>query len=303
MIYLDTVYFTSIKNEEQFINYQRRTCYDSYYPFGILTSKGLDKLECSTVTILYGGNGSGKSTALNIIADLIGAEHHTVYNKSAFMSDYLKYCDAEFRSRTYTNAHILTSDDVFDRMIDIRMLNNGIDMKREEAYEEYLHLKSLNPYYEGLNKRDKAEIDAIRANPMEHYEQLVKKNLANSKSQSKFVRRTVADNVRERSNGESGFEYFCSKIEGDGIYLLDEPENSLSPVRQTELVRFLEDSSRFYNCQFIIATHSPFVLAVKGARIYDLDAEPARIRHWTELENVRVYYDFFKEHEDAFQSE
>ena len=92
----------------------------------------------------------------------------------------------------------------------------------------------------------------------------------------------------------------ADKIKENGLYLLDEPENSLSPARQQELVQFLEDSARFFGCQFIIATHSPFLLSMKGAKIYDLDANPVQERRWTELPNVRAYYDFFKKHESEF---
>ena len=84
------------------------------------------------------------------------------------------------------------------------------------------------------------------------------------------------------------------------IFLLDEPENSLSPGKQQELVKFIEESVRFFGCQFVIATHSPFVLAIKGVKIYDLDEEPVDVKRWTQLENVRVYYEFFKNHESEF---
>ncbi|MDD5898706.1 MAG: AAA family ATPase, partial [Clostridia bacterium] len=84
-------------------------------------------------------------------------------------------------------------------------------------------------------------------------------------------------------------------------YLLDEPENSLSPQRQQELLGFLEDSVRFFGCQFIIATHSPFLLSMRGARVYDLDEDPVRIRRWTQLPAVRAYYDFFRRHASAFE--
>ena len=75
--------------------------------------------------------------------------------------------------------------------------------------------------------------------------------------------------------------------------MLDEPENSLSPGKQQELVKFLEDSARFFGCQFVIATHSPFLLAIRGAKIYDLDEDPVDVKRWTELSNVREYYEFF----------
>ena len=69
-----------------------------------------------------------------------------------------------------------------------------------------------------------------------------------------------------------------------------------------ELFQYLEYSARFFECQFIISTHSPFLLAMQHASIYNLDREPVEVEQWTELENVRTYYEFFKKHEDKFSS-
>jgi predicted ATPase len=135
---------------------------------------------------------------------------------------------------------------------------------------------------------------------LEDYDELKKINYARSKTQSKFVRAKLMDNVREYSNGENAFRYFIEKIGENGLYILDEPENSLSPKRQVELVKYIEDAERFFGCQFIISTHSPFMLAIKGAKIYDLDESPVDVKKWTELENVRTYYNFFKERENEF---
>lgn len=109
------------------------------------------------------------------------------------------------------------------------------------------------------------------------YEQLKKANNARSKTRSRFVRSELIDNVREYSNGESAYKYFTEKVGENGLYILDEPENSLSPKRQMELMSFIEDSVRFLGCQFIISTHSPFLLAMRGAKIYDLDENPVDI--------------------------
>lgn len=109
------------------------------------------------------------------------------------------------------------------------------------------------------------------------------------------------ENIRERSNGENAFQYFVNKIEENGLYLLDEPENSLSPERQMELVDFLQESARFLGCQFIISTHSPFLLSMKGAKIYDLDESPVKVKPWTELKNIKIYHDFFEAHRDEFE--
>ena len=137
---------------------------------------------------------------------------------------------------------------------------------------------------------------------LEDYERLKKMNLSRSKTQSKYVKSNLAENVREQSNGESAWFYFVQKIGEGALYLLDEPENSLSVERLKELRGFLEDSARFFGCQFLIATHSPFLLSMKGAKIYDLDANPAKVTRWTEIGDVRTYYDFFKEHSDEFEA-
>ena len=116
-----------------------------------------------------------------------------------------------------------------------------------------------------------------------------------------FVRDRVMRNVQERSNGESALMYFTEEIKQDALYLLDEPENSLSAEFQLELKTFLEASVRAYNCQFIISTHSPFLLSMPGAVIYDLDVTPPQIRSWTEIKNVRIYHDFFEAHHRDFE--
>ena len=136
---------------------------------------------------------------------------------------------------------------------------------------------------------------------LEDYEALKKITKARRMTQSKYVRSELMDNIRECSNGESAFLYFSEKITENGLFLLDEPENSLSPARQRELVKYIEDSARFFGCQFIISTHSPFVLAMPGAKIYDLDEEPVDVKAWTQLENVKEYYNFFKEHKREFE--
>ena len=64
---------------------------------------------------------------------------------------------------------------------------------------------------------------------------------------------------------------------------------------------YLETLSHYCGCQFIIATHSPFIPALQGARIYDLDETPVDIKNWWELENTRTYYDFFKKYERYFE--
>ncbi len=287
MLYLSRFSFPDSEREFDFFLQQKRTCHDSYYPFQILSAHHLTELRFEPVTILYGGNGSGKTTAINVIAETLRLSRDTRFNQSPFFGDYTALCGYELRQPIPAESRIITSDDVFDYMLNLRALNEGIDLRREELFQEFLEDKYSDFKYRTL----------------EDYEQLKRVNMARSKTQSKYVRKRLMDNPREQSNGESAYFYFTNKIQENGLYLLDEPENSLSPQRQQELLGFLEDSVRFFGCQFVIATHSPFLLSMRGARIYDLDAEPVQARKWTELPAVRAYYDFFQKHAHAFQPE
>ncbi len=284
MLYLSYITFPDAERETSYLMGIKRTCYSSFYPFRILSRHRLSRLDFEPVTILYGGNGSGKTTALNVIAEKVKLKRDSLYNRSNFFEDYIAMCDCGLNRALSQESRIITSDDVFDFMLDLRTMNQGIDRRREELFEEYLDAK-----YSRFQMRS-----------LEDYDRLKKVNSARRKTQSGFVRESLMDNVREHSNGESAYLYFTDKIREDGLYLLDEPENSLSPARQQELVKFLEDSARFFGCQFVISTHSPFLLSMRGAKIYDLDEEPAEVKRWTELANVRAYFEFFKRHESEF---
>lgn len=285
MLYLSHFQFPDEGREYNFILAQKRTCYDTYYPFQILSKHNLRMLDFEPVTILYGGNGSGKTTALNIIAEKLGLNRDTLYNRSNFFEDYVGMCSYETGRAIPRDSRIITSDDVFDFMLNLRNINEGINRKRDEIFEDYLDAK-----YSSFQMRS-----------LDDYEQLKKVTEARRNTQSKYVRKNLMDNVREHSNGESAFIFFANKIKEDGLYLLDEPENSLSPEKQQELLKFLEDSARFFGCQFIISTHSPFLLSMRGAKIYDLDEEIVTVKRWSELTNVRAYYEFFKRHEREFE--
>ena len=89
-------------------------------------------------------------------------------------------------------------------------------------------------------------------------------------------------------------------MEPDALYLLDEPEVSLSPENQTKLAERLNRMARFLGCQFVIATHSPFMLGTLQGKIYDLDSRELDVVGWTELKNVRYFFEFFERHRGEF---
>lgn len=287
MIYLRSFEFPDDGREFDYILSVKRKCYASFYPFKVLSRRRLERIDFEPVTILCGGNGSGKSTALHVIAWKAGLLREAAFNKTCFFEDYVALCRMELARDIPQGSRMIASDDVFDHMLRLREMNEGIDRRREDAFEEYLQ----------------ARRGRVQLRSMADYDDLRRQNQARRMTQSRYVREEVGLNVRTFSNGESAFQYFTNQIGEDALYLLDEPENSLSPARQMELAQFIEDSARFMGCQFVISTHSPFVLALRGAKIYDLDSDPVDVRRWTQLANVRAYYEFFREHGKEFEGE
>ena len=286
-MYLNAFYFPGEEAESDFM-FGLKTIYDqSVYPYGVLPKVGLNEIFFKPVTILYGGNGSGKSTALNVIAEKLRLVRSSAYNRSRFFQDYVDRCRVSQDEAIPKESRIITSDDVFDMMLDIRSINEGIDRKREELAEDYYALK-----HERFQVRSLDDLDHLH-----------RINQARSKTKSRFIESESGKSLRERSNGESALMYFQSKVEMDTLCLLDEPENSLSPENQLILADFLMDSVRYCGNQLVISTHSPFLLAFPGAKIINLDDQSQIVDSWTQLKNPRIYYDFFKKHAREFEEE
>ena len=282
--YIDKLTLLSDNAETSFLMFGlKRTCYSSVYPYKIFPTKGLEEIELAPITIFYGGNGSGKTTLLNIIAEKAKVIRHSAFNGSAFFSQYVDGCKLSGR-QIPGNSQILTSDDVFDYVLNIRYLNDGIDARRTELFDEYMDRKYASHRFTGMAQYDDWK---------ESYD-------AKSKSQSQFVRDRLMRNVDMFSNGESAMKYFTDRITENALYLLDEPENSLSIGLQQDLCDYISASASHYGCQFVIATHSPVMLSMPNAVIYDLDAYPVETKKWTELENVRKYFEFFEQHRHLF---
>ena len=290
MLYLSSFTFPNIEQEYDFEFRQKHTCYDTYYPFRILSKHHLERLDFEPVTILYGGNGSGKTTALNVIAEKLSLERTAPYNRSDFFEDYVELCEYQLDRSIPKESKIITSDGVFEKVLDIRRINDGIDRKRSDLIEEYIAENSPN-----------AEPNQLRG--FDDYDRWKRVSDMRNKnrSQSRFLKEHLMRNIQERSNGESALSYFVDSIQENALYLLDEPENSLSPQNQLQLKYFIEDSVRNFGCQFVISTHSPFLLSLRGATIYNIDETPPAEKKWTELDCVKVYHDFFLEQSDQFR--
>lgn len=98
--------------------------------------------------------------------------------------------------------------------------------------------------------------------------------------------------LMSQSHGQSLMSYFSSRFKRKGIYFLDEPETALSPKSQLELLNLLEEMSRNGHAQFIIATHSPILLACPGAVIYSFDAAPVKKIDYENTNHYRIFKNF-----------
>jgi len=99
--------------------------------------------------------------------------------------------------------------------------------------------------------------------------------------------------LMSQSHGQSHMAYFSTRYRLQGIYFLDEPENALSPRRQLELVQILRDNAAKGQAQFIVATHSPVLLACPGARVFSFDQVPVEAVRYQDTEHYRVYRELF----------
>lgn len=256
------------------------------YPHEVIIEKGLRRVDFAPITIFYGGNGSGKSTILNVIARTIGVRGMSLGNTSDYFRNYIQLCDftstGQINERT---AHFIRSEDIMEGILKIREENQKVT---EQAHKEAAF---LDDYVEGLG-------DKFRdPDSMEPWE----KNLVTRLEKGHKLLLSLYSRAQQYSNGESAMKYFKTSLVKNALFFLDEPENSLDAVFQQKLAAMIEDHVRNSNGQFIIATHSPFLMAMEGAKVIDLDSSPAIERPWNELPNMMAYFDFFQKHVDKFR--
>ena len=228
------------------------------YPFDLPVVRSLDEIEFrAPVTILVGENGSGKSTLMEAIGSsaslpTIGSISIDRDETLASAHDLAKHLVLTWNKRNHRGFY-LRSEDFFGFALGTNRL-----------------VKELTEIADSLEPGSYA-----RSSILEESNALVNRY----------------GNLDARSHGEAFFHVFAQRITGNGLYLMDEPEVALSPQRQIALLALLQDAVEA-DGQFLIATHSPILMAFPGAQILFLGDNTIEDAQWDQIEHVRLTRDF-----------
>jgi predicted ATPase len=241
------------------------------FPFSLPLLQTLKELRFeASVTLLVGENGTGKSTLLEGLACaaemiVVGSESTRNDKSFAHARELAKYFKLSWTKRT-RRGFFLRAEDFFGYARRLNQMRTEMESDLQEIDEEY---KGRSDYARKLAKMSTAH-------------------------ELGDLRQRYGEGLDARSHGESFLDLFQARFVPDGLYLLDEPEAPLSPIRQLALIATIKDMVA-QNGQFIIATHSPILMAYPDATILNFAGGEIRPARYDDLEHVRLMRDFLQD--------
>jgi predicted ATPase len=243
----------------------------STFPFSVPVVRALESLELSApITFFVGENGSGKSTLLEGIAAAVGLP---TVGSDAVRDDATLGAQRALAAQLRLSWSRRTHKGFFLRAEDFFGFTKYVARLRAELQSR---LAEIDLEYEGRSRYARG----LAAGPV-------------AGSLAELEQRYGLD-LDANSHGESFLRLFRSRFVPGGLYLLDEPEAPLSPQSQLGLIALLKEMVS-EDAQFIIATHSPILLAFPDATIYTFDDQPPRRVEYDQLEHVRLTRDFLND--------
>lgn len=222
------------------------------------------------IIIIAGDNGSGKSTLLETIAHKIGLPT---------IGSYTTATDGTFApaNALYTLVNIAWQSKT----------HNGMFFRAEDYIG---FVRSINDLKQGLTKDIEEMEEYLRGEGLHRARGLLRGQI--NELESRYNGR-----MEEKSHGEGFLQILTTRIHGNGVYVLDEPEASLSPMKQLALVSLLMQSVKTTDAQFIVATHSPIIMGIPGSTIYYLGDNGPEIQAYEDTEHYQVYKSFLDNRE------
>jgi len=170
------------------------------------------------------------------------------------------------------------------RLIWNRKINNGFFMRTEDFFNFSIDLKEKQKEFDRLAKEYDQTLNGYGRDLA----------MGAALSQKRALEEKYKGNLDNMSHGEAFLHLFSQRISNRGIYILDEPETPLSPSRQLTLISLIKEAAK-RGCQFIIATHSPILLAYPNATIYSFNELTPKKVFFDELEHVTLTRDFLND--------
>ena len=240
------------------------------FPFNVPSLQGLALELESPVTFLVGENGSGKSTLLEALA--CAARTITVGSRPVER-------DPTLDAVRPLSKHL--------RLVWNRPTHRGFFMRAEDFFGFVSRVKS-----------EKAEMEATAARMRAENRDMAPFDMARMLGPMTGSARAMTDRYGEdidaRSHGQQFLAFFQTRLAPGGLYLLDEPEVALSPTSALAFIGLLKDAAEGADCQFLIATHSPILMALPGATILDFDMSPVAPVDYDDVEHVRLTRSFLE---------
>jgi predicted ATPase len=247
---------------------KRQPSATDHYPFNIPAVQQLHQLDFTApVTFFVGANGSGKSTLLEAIA--VAAGSITVG------SDDIQRDPTLNPVRELANSLRLTWT---------VKTHQGLFLRAEDFFGYVKRLAQM----EAELQAELARVDKEYAGRSRQARGLARMSFA---GELHTLQQQYGRQLNSFSHGESFLELFQSRFRPNGLYLLDEPEAPLSPAHQLTFLSLLKQMVA-QKCQFIIATHSPIIMAFSGAVILSFDESPVQSVAYDELEHVMITRSF-----------
>lgn len=243
------------------------------FPFNVPVIRALDEIVFhAPVTFFVGENGSGKSTLMETIACAagsvtVGSESVKTDPSLAHVRKLAQHLRLSWTKRTH-RGFFLRAEDFFGYA-------KQMAQTRQELEDD---LRKVGGEYKGRSELAKELAKLPHANELH------------------AIKSRYGDGLDARSHGESFLSLFQSRFVPNGLYLLDEPEAPLSPIRQLAFLSALKQMAT-EDSQFIIATHSPIIMAFPEAEILSFDGGQIRRVKYDELEHVTLTKAFLNDPE------